>query len=611
MISLRSLWQRLPETMRVLGILAVVVDVVAAPSIVVMVIQHTAHAIMPWTAWGFLLHSDRGVHTWEVSALLLLAGAIYWGYTLDHSSGRAGVSAETAFGSARWRTARELSLSLQRWRFRAPKNPAGLVAGALTERGPVRQAWVLGQDGHNIVLGAPGAGKSLKVILPSLAVIAEAGENMVITDPKGELKQKMIGYLIQQNYQVATFDLRFPLQSLRWNPLAPIRIAMQEQRWAEATRMANDLANILATQGAPGGDNGAFFTQSARAIGAALALLVADQAPEAACHVASMYHVLTQCAGQLDAIMQALPSDHPARQAYGPLLTGSPETRQNQMSVVAIALSLFADRNIAWLTSTSDWHPKALLQPRTAVFIVVPDDSATYYPLASLFVTQILQTLSTAAAQESSGRLAVPIHMVLDEFGNLPKIPQFENALAVSRGRGIRITLTLQSLSQLEDHYGQKTAETMRNTCNTWVYLSANDTDTARVVSEKIGQSTIETTSRGQNWQSGAASRSENINTTGRALVTPDEVLRWKPTHTLVMQMGQMPAKLPARFWHDWPQSSKEATAPRPPAIDETTLTAPALWTPATDAPTQPAVLSINPQAPLHPPGSQGWKAIH
>ncbi|MHB1612535.1 MAG: type IV secretory system conjugative DNA transfer family protein, partial [Sulfobacillus sp.] len=184
--------------------------------------------------------------------------------------------------------------------------------------------------------------------------------------------------------------------------------------------------------------------------------------------------------------------------------------------------------------------------------------------------------------------------------GNLPKIPDFDKTLAVARGRGIRITMTLQSLSQLDDRYGHSTAETMRNTCNTWVYLSANDPGTARIVSEKIGQTTIATTSYGQNWQKDSRSRSENTNTTGRALLTADEVLRWRSDHTLVLQAGQMPAKFPARFWHDWPQypgsvADRAGTNPAPVASIES----PPLWTPA--GPSPDAGLTFNPDGPVDP----------
>lgn len=601
--SLRELWQRIPETVRVLAILALLVDVFGLPSGVVALHWHAAHWVMPWTAWGLILTTASVQKTYGLLALALLGGAIYWGTTLQHGEGQGGTAAREAFGSARWLSPREIAQSFQRWHAEAPTNPAGLVAGAVQARGPVRDAWVLGKDGHNILLGAPGAGKSLRVILPSLAVIAESGENLVVTDPKGELKEAVGGYLAHQGYRVITLDLRNPAQSVRWNPLQPISQAIQEHRWSDADKAANDLATLLAAQGAPGGENNQFFLQSSRMIGAALALLVADQAPPEARHLASVYHVLTQHAADLEGLIQALPIAHPARRVYGPMRTGSPETRQNQMSVVAVSLSLFADTNIAWLTGANEFDPAMLVQPKTAVFIVVPDDTTTYYPLAALFVTQILQALAQAASQRSGRQLAVPVHMVLDEFGNFPRIPDFEQAIGVARGRGIRITLTLQALSQLDDRYGATTANTMRNSCNTWVYLSANDPETARLVSDKVGQTTIETTSRGQNWQTGSRQYSENTNTTGRALLAPDEVLRWHPDHTLVLRAGQLPAKLPARFWPDWPQAAQIQQAGWSlPESQGATMDFPMVWTPEVVLEDLPWTPSIDPTPPVPDP---------
>ncbi len=608
----QSIWQRIPETVRVLGVLAVILDLVAVPSVVV-VVQAAGHpTAMPWTAWALLAQHATWRHTYGLVAVALLGGAGYWGWTLSKDGTGAAGHNRHAFGSATWRTTKDLTRSLAAWHWGARRgNPAGLVAGTTSTKGPVRSAWILDRDGHNLLVGAPGAGKSLKVILPSLAVIAEAGENLVITDPKGELKQAMGGYLVDQGYNVLTFDLRFPDQSVTWNPLTPITQAIEAGRWSEATKMANDLANIVASQGAPGGDNGAFWAQSARAIGAALALYVADQAPPAARHVTTMYQVLTQAAGQLDALMTALPLDHPARQAYGPLLTGSAETRQNQMSVVAVSLSLFADRNIARLTGTSELDPATLLAPRTALFIVVPDDSSTYYPLVALFVTQLLQQLASDSARQPGGRLKVPVHMVLDEFGNLPKIPDFEKAITVSRGRGIHVTLTLQAFSQLESVYGQSAARTMINSCNTLVYLSSNEVETARIVSDKAGQTTIETTSRGQSWQSGSRQWSENANFTGRALLTPDEVLRWRSDHALVLQAGELPAKLPLRFWKDWPQAQQARTLPPPLKMAERPNALPPIWTPEVVEPTVAGAdaLTVDPEALIDPWAAKSWQA--
>lgn len=590
----RQLWTRVPEGARVLLILAAIVDLVGLPSLLDRLVAHQRG--WPWTAWAWILGSPHAGHLYGTVAVGLLAAAAVLGWRWS-DGGSGARPAGDALGSARWRAPGDLARTLGRWRAGAASNPAGLVVGAGEARGPVKTAWVQGPEHHGLVLGAPGAGKTLRVILPTIAVVAEAGENLVITDPKGELQRLSRGVLAAAGYTVVVLDLRDPRQSVAWNPLDLMQAALAAGDEAGAVRLAQDLAQVVAQQGAPGGGEDAFWVQSARAIVAALSLYVADQAPPPARHLATAYHLVTEGAPYLDAWMQALPSMHPARLIWGPLLTSAPETRQNQLSVAAVSLSLFADPNIRVLTGRSGFRAAQLTRPRTAVFLVVPDDRSTYYPIAALFVSQLLQALAQMAAQAETGRLPVPVHFVLDEFGNLPKIPDFEKALTVGRGRGIQVILALQALAQLDHVYGPKLAETMRNACNTWVYLSANDPETARLVSEAIGQTTIETESRGHSWQSGAQPGwSTSTQITARALVTPDEVRRWQPTEALVLQQGRLPARLPARLWPDWPAARRAAeAAPPPEGRPAGAGEAPTLWLP--DPPPPP----LNPQGAFGP----------
>lgn len=568
---IKTLWERIPGAIRGLGILAVILDVLVLP--VVMVREKLGYWTDPVTAWLAISRQMAVWHLTEGIALALMAGAIYGGWTLEKQWGS---DSSTVLGSARWRDRSTFADSWQRWTWRGTHNPAGIVVGADAESGPVRSAWVHGKDGHHIIIGAPGSGKSLKTILPSLAVIAEQGEGLVITDPKGELYQAIAGYLQQRGYTISVLNLRNPTQSVRWNPLVPIRHALDHQRWADATQMASDLATLLTASSAPTGDAGAFWQNSARAITTALALLVADQAPPESRHLPTMYHLLTQQGSALDALMDQLPPTHPARQAFAPARIGSADTRQNQLAVVVSSLSLLADPNIAWITSGHEIDMAQLGQGHYAVFLIIPDDRSTYYPLAGLFVAQLTQTLAAVAAQNPKNTLPVPVHLVLDEFGNLPKIPDFDKVVTVGRGRGINVTLVLQDFGQLDARYGHELARTMRQSCNTWLYLAANDVETARIISERIGQTTVQTLSHSRNWQSGGRSWSESTNQTARALLTPDEVMAWNPRWALVLQQGFPPAKLPARFWFDWPQSR---LAGDPPAIPPRNIEWPTLWT--------------------------------
>ncbi|MCY0884703.1 MAG: type IV secretory system conjugative DNA transfer family protein [Firmicutes bacterium] len=527
----------------------------------------------PLGAWRVLVADPAVARLWQVLALAVLGGLGWLTWQAATPAPEA-----TAFGSARWRDPASYPKTLARWRAGRADNPAGLVVGADPLRGPVRTAWVTAQDGHALLLGAPGAGKSTLCIMPTLAVLAQRGESVLVTDPKGELFAATAGLFQAAGYQVARLDFREPARSDRVNPLTPVARRLAAGDTAGATQQARQIAQILAAQGQTGGEHSAFFAQSTQALVTSLILAVLDRAPEAARHLASVYHTLIHTA-DLDAWFATFPPEHPASQAYGVVRLSPPETRQNQLTVAANALGLFSDPAVAWLTAQDTVDLARFAEGRQAVFLVVPDDSSVYYPLVGVVVAELLQLLSQAAAREPDQRLKRPVHLVLDEFGNLPALPDFDKALAVARGKGVRITIALQTLAQLDARYGRETAQGMRNSCNTWVYLSSNDPDTARVVSEKTGQATIQTTSLGRSWGS-SGGRNTTVSRTGRALLTADEVLRWPWGQALLLQAGQLPARLPLRRFPDWP--FPPLPAPDRPARPVTT---PALWRPPEAAP--------------------------
>lgn len=572
---------------KALFVVALVLDTVLIPSIaawlVLLSVPGAHHAFpMPWNAWWGIL-TDPAIR----SLYLVLTAALFFGagWLVVKNRDGGGLASQAgghnaAYGSARWRSKSELGRGLSRWQAGADKHPAGLVVGADPGGKYVSRAWVVAQDGHNLIIGAPGARKTTNIVEPTLNVLAQSGQSAIVTDPKGELYEQTAALFGGRGYDVLRLDLRDPSLSVRWNPLSPISEAMGRGDTAQATRLSRELAQILTAQAAPNGDP--FWQQSAASLITALTLAVADKADPDKRHLASVYQTLIDTGEHLDEFFASLPAGHPASQAYGVVRLSPAETRRSQYTVTAAPLSLFGDPSIGWLTSESEFKPRLLATKPQVVYIVVPDDSTAYYPLATLFVSQILQALAAEASRRPGGKLANPVHFILDEFGNFPKVPDFEKALAVARGRGIRITLVLQAFSQLDAQYGPEVANVMRNVCNTWVYLSSNDVDTGRLVSEKTGQTTVQTTSRGMNWQGQAwqGNRNETTAYTSRSLLTLDEVLRWPLGQALVLQAGQLPAKLPLRPFSEWPRLH----GPWSTAIRRRNVAAASVWVPHTDS---------------------------
>ena len=171
-------------------------------------------------------------------------------------------------------------------------------------------------------------------------------------------------------------------------------------------------------------------------------------------------------------------------------LNNAETTTRNYMGFVSSKTALFSDTGISFLTAHSAIDFVNLDEKPTAIFLVIPDEIRTRYPLAILFVTQLYKRLVNKA-QSLGERLKRNVYFLLDEFGNMPKFPGFGSIMTVGRSRGIYFELCVQSYSQLYQVYGQDEGKIIKDNCPIQVYIASEDTTTNKEFSELLGKKTI------------------------------------------------------------------------------------------------------------------------
>ena len=141
----------------------------------------------------------------------------------------------------------------------------------------------------------------------------------------------------------------------------------------------------------------------------------------------------------------------------------------------------------------------------------------------------------------------------------MPAFPDFDSFVTVSAGRGIRLTLVLQNIEQLEKHY-DKSARVIRGNCSTWLYLRTADLQSAEELAKISGQYTIRTESiqsPRMSWLSpmgqAVGNSSEGQSMAGRDLVQASEIMRWPENWVWHWQAGKAPAMLPMPDLSAWP----------------------------------------------------------
>lgn len=454
----------------------------------------------------------------------------------------------------------------------------GIVIGADIEKG---KYWTVDDDTHVLIIGTTRSGKSRRVIMPTIWHLGRCGESMIINDLKKELHPITRDYLKRQGYEIITLDFRNPATGNRWNILTPVLNALKNGNTALAVQYADDIAYTLSHDPKYRGDP--IWPAAKRALIAALILAVAIEAPEEHKNMATAFHMLAnlgQDGGKkLDAWFDSLPVVHPARTPYQVFKMSIDKMRSSIATDTLTSLQLFGiDPAIVWMISKQDHQLEEVGKKKTAVYMVIPDERTNRNVLASLYIQQTYGAL-VDLANKNRGRIPIRVNYLLDEFGNIPAIPDFTTKITTAGGRGIRFILAVQGLDQLSEHYPGR-ENTIVGQCWTWIYILTSDPKTAEIISEKTGKYTVATESYNSSAQaSGNYSQGVTQGLTSRPLLMKDEVMRFPADFGLILRTRLYPAKLPLPDISRWP-IVKELDMEMKNQDPEVSFTLPAPWLP-------------------------------
>ena len=74
-------------------------------------------------------------------------------------------------------------------------------------------------EGHSLVIGSAGSGKTQAIILPLVKLAMLSGESLLINDPQGEIYQKTANEFKNRNYKTILLDFNESIYGNYWNPL--------------------------------------------------------------------------------------------------------------------------------------------------------------------------------------------------------------------------------------------------------------------------------------------------------------------------------------------------------------------------------------------------------
>ena len=182
---------------------------------------------------------------------------------------------------------------------------------------------------------------------------------------------------------------------------------------------------------------------------------------------------------------------------------------------------------------------RSLGREKTALFAVIPDSDPTLSFLVSVLYSQLFSELYREADSNVSGRLKVPVHLLMDEFANVELPKSFPQILSTMRSRGISCSIIVQNIAQLKKIF-DKEWESIAGNCDSFVYLGGNEQSTFKYVSDLLGKETIDikTQSRSKGKSGSFSTNSQHM---ARELMKDSEVRLIDNDKCIVFIKGEKP----------------------------------------------------------------------
>lgn len=388
--------------------------------------------------------------------------------------------------------------------------------------GKKRHKWIClnGQDGHILVLGGPGSGKSKACAIPSL-MSWNRNEAVFAIDIKGELSQ----FTARKRKEYKIFSLQ--PEDYGYNPFYCIN---KNQNLIQQMReIAISLCPV------PPGTKDPFWLQSAQSFICG-ALIWGFRSN---INFAEVMRIIKRTP-PAELAEQICNSDIEEAILFMNQFRAMPdETLGGVYSEVSNTVLVFAT-NEALINTLNKPKEKCImpsdLDNNISLYIQLEEYQLEQMKnFLTLLVNQFLKHFERRS-EKSTNRIL----FLLDEFARLGKIESILNGLATLRSKQITIALLFQSLSQMDAIYGHDQRKVICDSCGYWAVLRVNDSDTQKYISSAIGQfdkvKKSSSTNRGDFKTIGSSgiTVSEEL----RQIVPPEELGRLKDELILLSPYG-------------------------------------------------------------------------
>lgn len=331
-----------------------------------------------------------------------------------------------------------------------------------------------------------------------------------------------------------------------------------------AANLAGAIGQILVGEASKNADP--FWNSTAKSLIKGLVMLVSRESHiDHSRHLGSLARIVAllttaksnSSTTELDDIISRFEEYDPIRNSgFSTILMAADKTKSSIYASASDSTVIFGNYNVVDQSAYNDFDPTMLAKEKTAVFLISPgsDDvgSAQYTVLSTLFIEQVYSALTRYLTDDEDLTLPRPVYMLLDELCNIPVLPALGSKVTLARSKKIRFSIVIQDFNQLKDKY-EDAYNTIKANSEV-IYLLTNSYETAKEISDKLGDATIETNSFSQQSNNmGRDSMSISTQSSGRKLFTPEEIMAMPMGSGLYMMAHGLNYQTSLEMAYKWP----------------------------------------------------------
>ena len=319
-------------------------------------------------------------------------------------------------------------------------------------------------DGHILVVGGSGSGKSSCIVIPSLVTWKT---RVFAIDIKGELYKNTA----RERPNAKVFDPTDP-NAYGYDPFYVLQNADDQAQEAEAIALA-----LIPT---PTDKRDAFWIENAQNMLTGLLLFFHNQGYS---FINTMIEIQSAPIRNLIDYISDKSEIAEARIYVNAFKSMENRELAGIYGEVSRHIKIFAtNKSVKNAFSQSKKITPDDLEGDSDIYFCIPQHLIEQWKhLTTLIISQFLRHF-----KQRPDRNAKPILFLLDEFAQLGKIDEIAGGLATLRSKNITMCLVIQELAQLEQTYDKPTMRTICGNCHFKAVLNAADTESQEYFS-KLG----------------------------------------------------------------------------------------------------------------------------